>query len=189
MSALSKEQIFYNLENPVTQNLQVGEGVLLNQSSQTKWDKEEITEILVGRIFWRSVGSAWNGTWSVMALAEPLKHARSMIVITSWVTWPSAATPSNGGFSVSVESEHLDLQNLREYPRYGIICAVLSDQWDLPEKWIRIRVWLGSPQRNDTKSQSRLRQVFPCPCYFLWISAGMVWMWVWMEDSQIPECL
>lgn len=42
MSSLSKEQVFYNLENPVTENLQVGKGVLLNQSSQDKvCDKEE----------------------------------------------------------------------------------------------------------------------------------------------------
>lgn len=40
--SLSKEQVFYNLENSVTENLQVGEGVLLNQSSQDKvYDKEE----------------------------------------------------------------------------------------------------------------------------------------------------
>lgn len=52
-----------------------------------------------------------------MALSEPLKPARSEIVITSWVTWPSAAAPLNEGFSFSVESEHLDLQNLRTCPK------------------------------------------------------------------------
>lgn len=36
MSSLSKEQVFYDLESPVTEHLQVGEGILLNQSSQDK---------------------------------------------------------------------------------------------------------------------------------------------------------
>lgn len=148
----------------------------------------------MGRIFWRSVGSAWNGTWSVTASAEPLKPPRKEIATTSWVTWPSAAPPSHEGFSINIESEHLELQDLRECPKLDSI----------PQVWICLCCTIrpvgstrktGSgysqvPHRRMTpKSQSRLRQVFPCPCYFLWISAGMVWMWVWMEDSQIPECL
>lgn len=45
----------------------------------------------------------------MMALAEPLRPPKSEIVITSSVTWPSAAPPSNEGFSIHVESEHFEL--------------------------------------------------------------------------------
>lgn len=35
-----------------------------------------------------------------------------------------------------------------------------------------------------TKSQSRPRGVVPCPYCSLEVSAGMVWMWVWMERPE-----
>lgn len=94
----------------------------------------------MGRIFWRSVGSAWNGTWSVMALAEPLKPPRSEIVITSWVTWPVLHHLQMKALPLMLNQNNLNLKswgnapNWIWYPRHGIICAVLSDQWDLPEK-------------------------------------------------------
>lgn len=52
------------------------------------------------------------------------------------MTWPSAAPPLNKSFSIGLESEHLELQAPKwtRYPRYGFVCAVLSDLWDLSEK-------------------------------------------------------